>query len=188
MRTSLFLPVLVSSPLSVPALGAGEAALTQQAVDATKQFAVLEGFQVERLYEVPKKWGSWVALAVRPDGRLIAADQYGGGLYLVTVGEKSTRAEKMSLEIGGVQGLLWHRGALYLSLNEKISHEKGIYRARDADGDGTFEAVELIKAGTDINYEGASGSHEFDANGDVPGVFALMEVKGGKFERTGPAM
>ncbi len=50
------------------------------------------------------------------------------------------------------------------------------------------KAVELIKAGTDINYEGASGSHEFDAAGDVPGVFDELVVKGGKFETVGPAM
>lgn len=50
------------------------------------------------------------------------------------------------------------------------------------------KAVELIKAGTDINYEGASGPVEFDANGDVPGVAIEMTVKGGKFEEVGPIM
>lgn len=49
------------------------------------------------------------------------------------------------------------------------------------------KAAALIKEGKDINYEGASGSHEFDENGDVPGVFDEMVVKGGKFERVGPA-
>ena len=32
------------------------------------------------------------------------------------------------------------------------------------------KAVELIKAGTDIDYQGASGDVEFDARGDVPGA------------------
>jgi branched-chain amino acid transport system substrate-binding protein len=50
------------------------------------------------------------------------------------------------------------------------------------------KAVELIKAGTDINYEGASGPVEFDANGDVPGVAIEMTVKGGKFQEVGPIM
>ncbi|BCH29999.1 branched-chain amino acid ABC transporter substrate-binding protein [Mesorhizobium sp. L-8-10] len=49
------------------------------------------------------------------------------------------------------------------------------------------KAAELIKEGKEINYEGASGSHEFDENGDVPGVFDEMVVKSGKFERVGPA-
>lgn len=49
------------------------------------------------------------------------------------------------------------------------------------------KAVELIKAGKDINYEGASGSLEFDANGDVPGTVVEMAVKDGKFVEVGPA-
>lgn len=37
-------------------------------------------------------------------------------------------------------------------------------------GPGEFaKALELIAAGTDINYEGAAGSQDFDKNGDVPG-------------------
>ncbi len=47
------------------------------------------------------------------------------------------------------------------------------------------KAVELIKAGTDINYEGASGPLEFDANGDVAGVVIEMAAKGGKFVEVG---
>ena len=43
------------------------------------------------------------------------------------------------------------------------------------------KAVELIAAGEEINYEGASGSHEFDENGDVPGVVVEMVVEGGAF-------
>jgi branched-chain amino acid transport system substrate-binding protein len=47
------------------------------------------------------------------------------------------------------------------------------------------KAVELIAAGTDINYEGASGSHEFDDNGDVPGVVVEMAVENGTFTSKG---
>jgi branched-chain amino acid transport system substrate-binding protein len=49
------------------------------------------------------------------------------------------------------------------------------------------KAVDAIKAGTDVNYEGASGPVEFDAAGDVPGVVVEMTVKGGKFAEVGPA-
>ncbi len=49
------------------------------------------------------------------------------------------------------------------------------------------KAVALLKEGKDINYEGASGSHEFDENGDVPGVIVEMVVKGGTFVEVGPA-
>jgi branched-chain amino acid transport system substrate-binding protein len=51
---------------------------------------------------------------------------------------------------------------------------------------GEFEkAAAAIKAGKDINYQGASGDHEFDAAGDVPGVIVEMAVKDGKFVEVG---
>ncbi len=47
---------------------------------------------------------------------------------------------------------------------------------------GEFEkAAAAIKAGKDINYQGASGNHEFDAAGDVPGVIVEMAIKDGQF-------
>ncbi|WP_252105840.1 MULTISPECIES: ABC transporter substrate-binding protein [unclassified Halomonas] len=47
------------------------------------------------------------------------------------------------------------------------------------------KAVALIAEGTEINYEGASGSHEFDDNGDVPGVVVEMAVEDGSFVTKG---
>ena len=47
------------------------------------------------------------------------------------------------------------------------------------------KAVELIAAGTEINYEGASGRHEFDETGDVPGVVVEMVVEDGAFVSKG---
>lgn len=38
------------------------------------------------------------------------------------------------------------------------------------------KAVALLAAGTDINYEGASGSVDFDAAGDVPGFYSVNTV------------
>jgi branched-chain amino acid transport system substrate-binding protein len=55
-------------------------------------------------------------------------------------------------------------------------------------GPGQWEkAAQLLRAGKDVNYEGASGSHEFDAVGDVPGVIVEMAVKGGKLVQVGIA-
>ena len=44
------------------------------------------------------------------------------------------------------------------------------------------KAKALIAAGTDIDYKGASGDHEFDAAGDVPGSFGLFTVGAERFE------
>lgn len=41
------------------------------------------------------------------------------------------------------------------------------------------KAKELIAAGTDIDYQGASGEQEFDERGDVPGTIEWFLVEGG---------
>ncbi|WP_346796687.1 ABC transporter substrate-binding protein [Halomonas sp. Bachu 37] len=47
------------------------------------------------------------------------------------------------------------------------------------------KAKQLIADGQEINYEGASGRHEFDDAGDVPGIVVEMVVEDGKFTRKG---
>ena len=47
------------------------------------------------------------------------------------------------------------------------------------------KALHLLKDGQDINYEGASGSHDFDERGDVPGAIIEMVVKDGAFVEIG---
>ena len=48
------------------------------------------------------------------------------------------------------------------------------------------KAVDLIKAGKDIDYDGAAGPAEFDAAGDVDGIIVEVDVKDGKFVEIGP--
>jgi len=47
------------------------------------------------------------------------------------------------------------------------------------------KAVELIKAGTDIDYEGAGGALDFDEAGDVDGIIVELAVEGGAFVEKG---
>jgi branched-chain amino acid transport system substrate-binding protein len=47
------------------------------------------------------------------------------------------------------------------------------------------KAKKLIAEGKDINYEGAAGNHEFDENGDVPGLIIEMAVENGKIIEKG---
>lgn len=42
------------------------------------------------------------------------------------------------------------------------------------------KAVELLSNGSDINYQGASGSVDLDENGDVPGTFAYWVIEDGE--------
>ncbi|SFX72644.1 ABC transporter substrate-binding protein [Marinospirillum alkaliphilum] len=47
------------------------------------------------------------------------------------------------------------------------------------------KAKRLIAAGKDINYEGAAGSHEFDANGDIQGVVVEIAFENGRLVTKG---
>lgn len=47
------------------------------------------------------------------------------------------------------------------------------------------KARELIAAGQEINYVGASGDHEFDENGDVPGAVERLVVRNGEIVSEG---
>src|SRR3954471_18547798 len=72
---------------------------------------VLPGFKAELIYSVPRDdQGSWVSLAVDPQGRLIAGDQY-GGLYRITppaIGTSTgAKVELLTANIGGAHGLLY---------------------------------------------------------------------------------
>ncbi|MDV6320141.1 ABC transporter substrate-binding protein [Chromohalobacter sp. HP20-39] len=52
-------------------------------------------------------------------------------------------------------------------------------------GPGEFEkAVKLLEGGQEIDYEGASGTVNFDANGDVPGTFGEWTFKDGEVVTT----
>src|SRR5262245_13792263 len=79
----------------------------------------VKDFKVELLYSVPKeKEGSWVSMCHDPRGRLIVSDQ-SGGLYRITppvLGGKAddTRVEKLAIDIGDAQGLLWAFDSLYV--------------------------------------------------------------------------
>jgi branched-chain amino acid transport system substrate-binding protein len=48
------------------------------------------------------------------------------------------------------------------------------------------KALELIKAGTDIDYDGAGGPADFDKAGDVDGIIVEVSVQDGKFVEVGP--
>jgi len=51
--------------------------------------------------------------------------------------------------------------------------------------DGIAKALELIRDGKDINYEGAGGSQDFDENGDVISTIEIWKIEKGKIVSTG---
>ncbi len=123
------------------------------------QIRVMPGFQVERLYSVPKEQqGSWVAMCSDDQGRLITSDQF-GGLYRMTPPQpgqslKSEDVTRIELEIGHAQGLLYAFDSLYVIVNSDEFGGRGLYRVRDIDGDDRFDLVENLKV-----FENIGGEH-----------------------------
>jgi putative heme-binding domain-containing protein len=139
LQCSIAAIALISITMSVPA-----------AELAVGNLTVKEGFRAELLYTVPKDTqGSWVAMTIDPDGRLIMSDQY-GALYRITppaIGASAdgTVVEKLDVEIGSAQGLLYAFDSLYVMVANDQPFKRGLHRVRDTDGDGKFDEVKLLR-------------------------------------------
>jgi putative heme-binding domain-containing protein len=122
---------------------------------------VAKDFKVELLYSVPKdREGSWVNLCVDPKGRLVTSDQY-GPLYRITpppIGGKpsETKVEKLPIDIGEAQGLLFAFDSLYVVVNKGKKYETGLYRVPYNAKDDTFGPVRQLRK---LNGAGEHGPH-----------------------------
>lgn len=142
---------------------------------------VREGFEVQHLFSPSEVGlGSWVAMTFDNKGRLIASDQY-GGLYRMEIHSKGQfpEVEKLkiegdTLEIGAAQGLLWAFNSLFMVVNnhpsEKMSRKSGLYRLDDADKDGNFDKITLLK---ELVGEGEHGPHSIILSPDGKSLFMI---------------
>ena len=136
-------------------------------------FQVQPGFQIERLYTVPKPTqGSWVCLVSDGRGRLLASDQGGRGIYRITppkVGSSElTRVEKLDLPISSAQGMLVAFGHLYFSVNGGPG--SGFYRAVDTDRNGEWDKIEKLKA---LAGGGEHGPHALRLSPDGKSIYVI---------------
>ena len=136
------------------------AVTAEQSDEGTQDaFHVLDGYQVEKLFDVPRDdLGSWVSLTTDPQGRLYACDQQEKGLVRITPaaldGSTETVVEKVPAELSGAQGLLWAFDSLYAVCNGGGFH--GLFRLTDSDGDSLPDHVEKLH---DIAAGGEHGAH-----------------------------
>ena len=67
-----------------------------------------------------------------------------------------------------------------------IGHVRSVANAPGVEvGPGDWaKAKALLAAGKEINYQGIAGANEFDANGDVAGIYGMSVVKDGKWSET----
>ncbi len=139
------------------------------AKDMTASFRVASGFKLERIYQIPSNQGSWVAVTVDGNGRLICSDQY-GKIYRVTVpavADSTPLVEPLDIPLQGAHGLLWNDGVLWVSVNEG-SDQSGIWRVIDSNGDGEPDTPELVKA---FNGRGEHGPHQMALSPDKKSIY-----------------
>ena len=164
------------------ALLAGAAPLhAQDANQATPVSAIKikEGFKVELLYSVPKDiQGSWVSMTVDEKGRLITSDQY-GSLYRVTPpalggAASDTKVEKINAKIGHAQGILYHDGAIYLTVNDGAEEfqGRGLYKVTASKGDDQFDTVVQLRAFP--NQGGEHGPHAVVLGPDKKSIYCVV--------------
>jgi putative heme-binding domain-containing protein len=111
-------------------------------------FFVLPGFQVERLFTVPRSdLGSWVCIAFDNKGRLLASDEARKRLCRITLpplgSREEVKVEHLDGPITGAQGLQWAFGSLYAMVNS--GYPAGLYRLRDTKGEDQFDEVTKLR-------------------------------------------
>ncbi len=114
------------------------------------------GFAADLVHTVPKaEQGTWVSLAVAPNGDLYAGDQ-GGMLWRVSLADPSRPSvTKVETKFFGCHGLLFAHGALYACTSEKGKGD--VWRLRDPKGDFSWSEQELIRP---LKGSGEHGPHQ----------------------------
>lgn len=146
-------------------------------LDEDTGITLLDGFDAEVLYEVPKSQGSWVAMAFDPKGRLIVSDQDDKGVFRVTLPQEGKAAQVESLpgfpyepvdwgarKVGGALGFLYAFDSLYMSTMT------GLYRIRDTDGDDRFDEFRLLRK-LNLGYE--HSAHSMIPTVDGKGIYLV---------------
>ena len=130
---------------------------------------VAKGFEVEKLYNVPKgEQGSWVAICADDQGRLIASDQGNKGLYRIDPRDGELKVEKLNIKISSAQGLLYAHGALWVNINGGAA--SGVHRLTDTNGDGQFDKDEHIMP---LRAGGEHGPHALVLSPDRKHIYVV---------------
>jgi len=148
-----------------------EVEVPKQVIDKTSSYQVAAGFKLEQLYRIPAGQGSWVAMTVDGQGRLICADQH-GKLYRVippVTDDGAASVEELKIPLKGAHGLLWHDGVLWVTVAEGTD-QSGIWRVLDSDGDGELDRPELVKA---LQGRGEHGPHGLVASPDGKFIYVM---------------
>jgi glucose/arabinose dehydrogenase len=126
-------------------------AATLETPPSADGIVMAEGFVAERVAAVPKEIGSIASMCAMPDGSIILGPQKG---KLARLDPGTGAITPIDLPIGDAQGLVLVDGSLYVVVNGDAAQGQGLYRVRDANADGNFDQVELLRA-----IPGDTGEH-----------------------------
>ncbi|MHA3772339.1 c-type cytochrome [Verrucomicrobiota bacterium sgz303538] len=143
-------------------------------------FTLPPGFKVEELHQTQKDpEGSWVSICVDGKGDLIASDQY-GYIWRITpppIGQGTdAKVEQVKISAGKAHGLLWAFDSLYFmggpidpnDPKSKDKDERSLWRAKDTDGDGSFDDVKRLAT---FQGNGEHGPHALTLSPDGKQIY-----------------
>ena len=111
----------------------------------------LPGYEVELLRSAGSDEGSWISMEFDPKGRLYIAkegtwDKKPGILrFTLPESDEQIQVETINDTIQEARGLLWAYDSLYIQCNGYNGDQpSGLYRMRDADGDGELDQPQLL--------------------------------------------
>lgn len=81
-----------------------------------------------------------------------------------------TKVERVPVELGEAQGLLWAFDSLYVVVNKGNKYECGLYRVRDTNGDDQLDEVKLLRK---LEGGGEHGPHAVILAPDKKSLFVL---------------
>ena len=143
-----------------------------------ESLTVPDGFKVELLRSAQPGEGSWVSMAVDPQGRLLISPQGKEPMLRVTLdaqGQIASIDNNAVPNITGAMGLLYAFNSLYV--NGQGPQGYHLYRLRDTDGKGTYGEPELLRKWN----KNAGGNGEHGAHGIVLGPDSRLYVVCGNF-------
>ena len=113
-----------------------------------ERITVPEGFEIELIHAARPGEGSWSAMTVDGQGRIILSPQYGPLLRITPAGPDGGRAtvERLHDSVGRAQGILVVGNDLYANVADDPAKTGGLWRLRDADGDDRYETAERLAA------------------------------------------
>ncbi|MCM2375066.1 family 16 glycoside hydrolase [Aporhodopirellula aestuarii] len=159
---------LGAAPWGIPGFRNAESSSGNADPLHAKNIMVPPGFVVNRVYSIPETQGSWVSIAIDPQGRIYACDQADKGLYRVTLQENHEPiVEKVSVgplaNLSGAQGLVWAFDSLWF-------HRNGgnLFRLTDSDGDDRLDTSETYPGGTG---GGEHGNHAVIVTEDGKAIY-----------------